>query len=256
MLFASALPSARAEAKGEAWNLLWKTLEPLAAMLTDHPLEGKRAIEARFECVEAPGFPKGFPGSEVEVVFQPPDRAMVRVKPGPNPPGVLQGAFLAWWEKGAAVGRKGQTLWAYPGSLAEGWLRTMAPLPKPDKKFRFQDFRVPIPAKQLVFLPALLEMEDLGENGDGRKLRIRLIPEVREQVGTGNGFAEVTMAEDGSPARIAVEDGDFRVGVKVLAWKYSGGLPDTAFLPGESDTDVLRVNAAQFSQIAAALKRR
>src|SRR6185312_5732905 len=74
------------------------------------------------------------------------------------------------------VCRKGQQIWAYPGSKVEALLAAAAEkkkLPKVDPKFQLRPFQLPIPEQDLVLLPAVFQVKDVGsEPLDGNPCRV------------------------------------------------------------------------------------
>ena len=167
LLLALVLTSARAEEN--RYDLLGRTLMPFLNVFAKSTTNPNRAMSFTLKLEQMTDLPPELAGSRVEVAVEYPDKLR------------LHGPVLG---EDVTICRKGQELWAFPGSKVEALLSAAAAakkLPKADPKFQLQPFALPIPEKELVFLPALFQVKDVGAGtARGRDVpRHRFVPHAR-----------------------------------------------------------------------------
>ncbi len=115
-----------------------------------------------------------------------------------------------------------------------------------------------MPEKQLVFLPALFQVRDAGEESlDGvlcRVLDLQLMPELAKSVGAG-WVARVWVDSNHLPTRVVLRRGDWQIAVRIAEVKFSKSLGDQAWKPTlEESSDVLKITPAQYGQLLEMLR--
>jgi hypothetical protein len=153
--------------------------------------------------------------------------------------------------------RHGQEVWAYPASKIQPLLDEAAKkkkLPKLDSKFQLQPFSVPIPEKELVFLPALFQVKEIGTEPLGgepcRVMDLFLMPELVKALKAPGWAARVWIRPDTKPARISVAKPDWNVVVRFEQVEFSPSLPESTWQPtAEQAGDILKLDAPHYEQL-------
>src|SRR4051812_22262476 len=131
------LPAARA--RENAYDVVGKVLAPYTQVIAGSTKTKNRAITMQLKIEDAGG-------GDVDFAVQMPDRLRVTAP--------LAGEKIT-------VCRDGQKIWAYPGSRLQAMLGDPAvakALPEADRKFKLAPFELPMPEKQLAFLPVLFKV--------------------------------------------------------------------------------------------------
>ena len=157
--------------------------------------------------------------------------------------------------------RRGQEVWAYPASKLQPLIEAAAAakkLPKLDKKFRLEPFALPIPEKQLVFLPVLFQVNEIGsESLDGESCRVLdlfLMPELAKSLKAKDWASRVWARPNAKPARLSVAKGDWNVVVRFEQVEFSPALPASTWEPTpEQAADVLQLDAPRYQQLLESL---
>ncbi len=239
-----AAPAARAAEN--KYDVLAKLLMPFANLVAQHSRNPLRAVQlsARLETMTA--LPAELAGARAELALEYPDKLRLRAP--------VLGEMLT-------LCRDGQMLWVAPGSRVEALLQA-APadrkLPPADPKARLAPFRLPVPEKQLVFLPALFRVEDGGiellDGAECRVLYLQLAPELERSLKVPGWTARVWVRKNGAPARLTVQQADWEIAVRFDRVEFSKSLPAVTWQPDAAESaDVLKLTPAQYQQLLSAL---
>ncbi len=225
------------------YDVLAKTLAPFVNVFAQKTKNPNRALTLKLRLETMTGMSLELAGAHAEVALQYPDKLRVR------------GPFLG---EELTVCRDGQDIWMAPGSKLAPLLaaaRTAKKLPKPDPDFRLAPFRLPVPDKQLVFLPALFQVRDAGtEPLDGapcRVLDLTLMPELARSVGAG-WSVRLWAGENHIPMRLALTRADWQISVRIDAVSFLPALPEATWQPAGQE-DILKITPAQYQQLLGLL---
>lgn len=268
-------PALRAQKPAEnPYDVLGKTLAPFIQIFAQNPVGSapNRALSAELRLTELGGkaaaaermssgaedsgmrrngstVPAAI-GQTLEVAVEAPDKFRLRTR--------FLGQEITLW-------RRGQEVWAAPGSAVEALLKRAEAegiLPKPPKKYRLKPFELPIPENQLVFLPILFQVADAGwETVNGqtcRVLDVRLMPELAQSLNP---------EAPGWTARLWIGPSDYKVAKLDLRepqwqWRavvaidrlgFAPALPAATWRPAPDQTDVTRLKPARFKQLLDAI---
>lgn len=233
----------------DAYDAVARLIQPLATVLAkDPPEDGDRSFVLRAELEQMTDLPKEMKGASFELRLEPPDRVLLRAPLLGQP---------------VTIARRKQKLWIHPGSQVQALLSNpdlAEKLPPLRRGVELEDVRLPFSRKQLVFLPALLQVREAGEvmaaDERCRGLDVRLMPELASM-----------LEEDGPPwaARLAVDpEGRLRKltvaragwSMTLLVHEFRAGksLPKEAWQPtAEQAADVLEISAERFDQLLRAV---
>lgn len=244
LAFACLLSTARSEEN--RYDLLGRTLMPFVNVFAKSTSNPNRALSATLRLEQMTDLQPALAGSHVEVALEYPDKLRLH--------GPLMGQDIT-------VCRKGQEVWVYPGSKVETLLSLAAAakkLPKADPKFRLQPFALPIPEKQLVFLPALFQVKDIGsEPVDGtpcRVLDLFLMPELIRSLKAQGWGARAWLSDQAKPVRISVAKPGWMVVVRFEHLEFMPSLPASTWEPtSEQAGDVLKLDPAGYQQLFGTL---
>jgi hypothetical protein len=244
LIFALALTSARAEEN--RYDLLGRTLLPFLKVFAKSTTNPNRAMSFTLQLEQMTGLPPELAGSRAEVAVEYPDKLR------------LHGPVLG---EDVTICRKGQELWAFPGSKVEALLTAAAEarkLPKADPKFQLQPFALPIPEKELVFLPALFQVKDVGsEPLDGETCRVIdlfLMPELARSVKAQGWAARAWVNSHDQPVRISVAKPGWMIVVRFEHLEFAPKLPESTWEPtSEQAGDVLKLDPARYQQLLGTL---
>jgi hypothetical protein len=153
--------------------------------------------------------------------------------------------------------RNGQSVWVWPRERAEALFAQATAakkLPPPNKKFRLEPFRLPVPEKQLVFLPILFQVTDLGEETlDAQACRIlglRLMPELARSLDAAEWSAHLWIRSGYVPMKIALFRGEWKAVIRIDDVHFASALPEKTWEPGEEQReDAWTISAAQYQQL-------
>ncbi len=221
-------------------------LMPFVNVFAKETANPNRALQMTARLEQMTGVPPTLIGSKAELALEYPDKVRLRAP-------VLG--------EDVTICRRGQEVWAYPASKLQPLIEAAAAakkLPKLDKKFRLEPFSLPIPEKQLVFLPVLFQVNEIGsESLDGESCRVLdlfLMPELAKSLKAKDWAARVWARPSNKPARFSVAKGDWNVVVRVEQLEFSPTLPASTWEPtAEQAADVLQLDAPRYQQLLESL---
>jgi hypothetical protein len=240
------LLSASAHAQENRYDVLGKVLMPFANVFAKSTTSPNRAISFTLRLEQMTDLPPALAGSHADVAVEYPDKLR------------LHGPILG---EDVTVCRHGQEVWAWPGSKVEALLdaaKAAKKLPKLDPKFQLQPFALPVPEKDLVLLPVLFQIKDIGsETLDGEPCRVMdlfLMPELARSLKSQGWAARVWVRGDAKPARISVAKPGWMVAVRFEHLEFAPKLPESTWEPtSEQAGDVLKLDPARYQQLLGTL---
>jgi hypothetical protein len=230
-----------AHAEENRYDLLGRALMPFVNVFAKTTRNPNRALSltARLELLT--GLPPELAGTRADLALQFPDKLRLH--------GPLLGDEIT-------ICRNGQHVWAHPASKIAPLLDTSPA--KPDPKARIEPFQLPVPEKQLVFLPALFQVKDAGaEPLDGapcRVLDLALMPELAKSKNAQGWAARLWLHDDATPARLSVVKPKWQIAVRFERVEFSKALPPETWKPTAAQADdVLNLDAAQYERLLESL---
>lgn len=233
--------SVAAQALENRYDLFAQTLAPITKVLAAGKQSVGRALSAEFSVVlsgpgkeNVAGLLSAFlPGGsvQVQVFVQNPDKLLVRIPLGTTT---------------LTLCRNGQEIWATPKELVESWAATtgLDLNASPKKQAPLGPLRLPFQDAQLVFLPALFQINDLGEEKGMRLLEVALIPEVAR--GQAQQPVRLWISSDHKPARLQFQSGSWKADLNIQKLESPEALvPEIWQAPAEA----LRLSPTQFRHI-------
>jgi outer membrane lipoprotein-sorting protein len=235
-----------AKAQENRYDLLGRMLNPFVNVFAQDSKSPNRAFSFNLKLEQMTDLPESFVGSQVEVAVEFPDKIRFHA------PILGEDVTLC---------RHGDAVWAYPGSKVDFLLKTLVAKKKPSKhetKYRLEPFSLPVPEKQLVFLPALFQLTDVGsEPIDGvncRVLDVYLMPQLARAVKAQDWGARVWVQADAKPVRISVAKPGWMAVVHFDQVQFAPKLPDSTWEPTpEQSADVLKLDAEGYQHLLNAL---
>ena len=242
VLTAILLAPAASRAAEHRYDVLSKLLTPFLQVFGKNLKNPNRAVTLSLRLEKMSGLPQALAGTRAELALQAPDQLLVR--------GPLLGEEIT-------LCRRGQELWAAPGAKLQALLALAAvrkKLPPLDPEVRLEPFALPLPEKQLVFLPAFFQVRDAGvEAIDGEECRVldlALMPELERSLEERGWAARVWVRADYKPARLVVTRPGWEIAVRFEKVTFSPKLPDSTWQP--PDADVLKLDPPHFQQLLRA----
>ncbi len=232
-----------AESKSESkYEVLSKTLAPYVSVFAKQSQSGNRAITLRLRLEQMTGLPAELVGTEATVQVQYPDRLRLH--------GPVFGETLT-------ICRNGQDIWVAPGSRLTALLESAVAkkkLPPLDPKYRLGPIRIPVSDKQLVFFPALFQIEDLGMiasgNAKNRVLDVKIMPELAKALSLEGWIARMYIGEDHRLTRLALVKQGFEAVLVLEEAKLEPSLPDATWQPtAEQAGDLMKIPASRYQQV-------
>jgi len=205
-----------------------------------------RALSFTVRLEKMTDLPADLAGSQAELQVEYPDKLR------------LHGPVLG---EDVTVCRHGQDVWACPGSKVESLLSAAAEakkLPRLDPKYKLEPFTLPVPEKDLVFLPALFQIKDIGtepvDDVPCRVLDLYLMPELARSLKAQNWAARVWIRGDATPARISVAKPAWMIVLRFDHVEFAPKLPESTWEPTpEQAADVLKLDPARYQQLLGTL---
>jgi hypothetical protein len=243
LLAAALLATPSARAAENRYDILGKTLAPFINVLAKNTKNPNRAMALAAKLERLTGAPAELLGTRVDLSLQYPDRLLVH--------GPILGEDLT-------VCRDRQQVWVTPGAKVKALLdlaTAQKKLAKPDPAAQLEPFQLPVPEKQLVFLPVLFKVNDAGtETVDGetcRVLDVALMPDLQKSLKDKTWAGRIWVRANYQPARLVLTRTDWELAVKFDKVEFAPKLPETTWqAPAE---DVLMLDAPHFRQLMQAV---
>jgi hypothetical protein len=242
----AAPPVSRAD--DNRYTVLGQVLMPFANVFVKNTKNPNRALQLSGRVELMTGLPPALVGSRAELALEYPDKLRIRAP-------VLG--------EEVTICRRGQEVWAYPGSRVKALLEAAnagKKLPKPDPKAQLPPFALPVPESQLVLLPALFQVKDVGaEELDGAACRVMdlfLMPELAKSLPRKDWAARVWVRDDKTPGRLSIARPDWQFAFRFERVTFSKKLPPETWKPtAEEAADVLKLDPARYTQLIEALMK-
>jgi outer membrane lipoprotein-sorting protein len=159
------------------------------------------------------------------------------------------------------VVRNGQKIWAYPGSRVKALLadpQIAKTLPDPDKKFKLAPFELPIPEKQLAFLPVLFQVQEAPDEVlDGQPCRVldlRLQKELAKSLQYKDAKARIWVGPEYRLLRVAARSDQGDTTLRFDQVSFRPALPPETWQPSaEESADVITLSPSVYDQMVKAL---
>jgi len=233
------------QARENPYDVLSKVLMPFVGVLAASGKSPNRAVTLTLRLERVTQMPPELAGARAEIAFEAPDKLRVH--------GPVLGEELT-------ICRNGQELWAHPRSKVEPLFAAAIAskkLPRADPKFRLEPFRLPIPEKQLVFLPILFQVRDAGtEMIDGEACRVLdLAPmaELARSTKFTDWSGRLWVRKDYRPARLEVSQPGMDLAVRIEDAQFAPKLPESTWQPAaEQAGDVLELTPVRYQQLLKA----
>jgi len=242
----TALLATSAQAEENRYDLLGRMLLPFVSVFARTTTSPNRALSFNVRLEQMTDLPADLADSHAELALEYPDKLR------------LHGPVLG---EDVTICRRGQELWAFPGSKIEALLSAAAEakkLPRLNPKFKLEPFTLPLPEKDLVFLPALFQIKDIGsEPVDGEPCRVMdlfLMPELMRSLKAQGWAARVWISKDAKPVRISVAKPGWMIVVRIDHVEFAPKLPDRTWEPTtEQSADVMKLDPAKYQQLLGTL---
>lgn len=246
VLLSILLANAPARSAENKYDVLAKALTPFVNVFAKQTKNPNRALRMTMRLESMTDMPEALAGARAELALEYPDKVRLR--------GPVLGEDLT-------IVRRGQALWVAPGAAADAALKAAVStkkLPPEDHTFRLEPFTLPVPEKQLVFLPTLFRVQDAGTEAlDGelcRVLDLQLVPEAARSLKEPGWSARLWVRSDGKPARLTVQRPAWHVAVRFERVEFSRTLPEATWEPNSEEAgDVMKVSPARYQQLLKAL---
>lgn len=231
-------------ARENPYDVLSQVLMPFVQVLAEKGKSPDRAVTFTAQLEALTGMPPELAGATVDLALQYPDKLRIEAP-------VLGQRFT--------ICRRGQELWVSPGSKLKALLEASGAeekLPPPNKKYELAPLKLPIPEKQLVFLPVLFQARDAGTEVVGeqtcRVLDLQLMPELARSL-TGDGptwTARVWVDPQNKPARLAVQRPGWGITLRFQDVKFAPSLPKSTWRPTEEEAgDAMKIEPSRYDQL-------
>ena len=222
-------------ARENPYDVFGKALAPFVKLLAAPAKPAGGMLDAEFAV-------ENVPDKKIALTLQCPDKLILRVSiPGEQ----------------ITLCRDAQEIWAFPGGKLTA-LIARGHLPAADSAFRLAPFALPVPEKQLVFLPALFQVSDAGDETLGsepcRVLDVALLPELARSLQAQDWTARIWIDAKYQPVKIRFSHQQLSVAVVVKKLSYPPALPAGTWQPQPDEaSDILRLTSPQFKQLLDAL---
>ena len=255
----------RGQDRENPYDVLDKALLPIANSFVTRDQNGEQparhGLVLDAHLVEASKLPDELQGQSAHVALMAPDELLVQAP--------IAGDILT-------VCRDGDALWATPGSKIQYLLNdtigdtspaaAATPEGTPGKKKKkhksglakiLGPMALPVPQKELVFLPVLFQVADAGDQVVGgvscRVLDVQLMPPLEKSLHAEGWTARMWVGADYGIAKIALKGPDWSGTVVVDKVAFPPALPESTFQP--QGNDVLRLSAGQFLELMGRVGR-
>ncbi len=227
-----------AGARENRYDLLSRVLAPLVGLFGEHG--GNRAVTIQAQIETSAPDQVAIP---VDISIQYPDKLRLHA--------TVHGEEVTVW-------RNGQELWAAPKQRIEAAVERQDKNPKSpaaDPAYRLPPFRLPIPDKEIVFLPALFEVTDAGDQTvDGTvcvALDLRLNSTLARSLKQADWSARLAVRPDGKPALLAVKSQDGpQFTARITSIEYKRSLPQETWLPAPAEAaSALKISPGRYEAL-------
>lgn len=247
-------PGALRAQQENPYDVLGKALAPIGNVfaLDENGNPVIHAMELDAHLVTASKLPPALQGQAAHLALITPDKLLIQAP--------IAGEILT-------VCRNGNSLWVTPGAKVQALLDAAAAGATPGKKKKKHEaeaaalvsapLALPIPAKELVFLPILFEVADAGtETVAGqpcRVLDVQLMPELAKSLHAEDWSARLWVGANYGIVQLTLTGPDWNGTIAIDKLDFPDTLPDATFQP--QGTDVLTLTAAQFIALIGRLGR-
>jgi len=230
-----------ASARENEYDVLSKTLTPFEKLFARESGAAHRAVSADLVLADMTNASAVPPGCQLHVALETPDKVF------------LTGPIMG---KQIAACRNGKDIWGFPGAQMAAMLGPGGGEPPPDgSKIVLDDIVLPIPQKQLVFLPILFQVKDAGdETVDGETctvLDVALLPQLAASLKVPGWTARLWVRPDYKPAKIDLAKTGWHIAVLVKKLDFTPALPADAWQPTDAQkSDVVHLKPWQLVKLA------
>lgn len=223
VLLAADCPAKKPPLSEDRYDTINQTLAPIIALLTRNGSAGNHSFNLEASVVDVAGLPQEMKGAHLHIAYEFPDKLLVQ---------------LPALGSSATICRNGQSVWAFPAAMFIPLVERIAP-PLSTRPLPSME----IDAKKAVFLPALLDVRDLGNvriaDHDYRVLDVRPIAFTSKQ--RANGWPGRLWIADHRLAQIALRFSTWSVTLQIDKLELAPALPAETWNP----------TAEQHDQVAA-----
>ena len=243
-------------AKENAYDLLGRTLRPFVGILAADSPDANRALQMRLRLQQMTALPRELVDASVDIAIQSPDRLRIQI-----PSEVLEIAGAKGGEP-LTICRNGQEVWAHPASVVRKLLAALPESAKsPEAAGELQPFQLPIPEKQLVFMPALFKVRDVGfaevAGAECRVLDVQLMPELAKQMEASSWVARVWIRGDATLARLTLARKGWHAVIAFDTVRFAPALAAETWQPMEAhEAEVVKLDVRGYAQLLNQLTRR
>jgi len=235
----------KAVARDNPYDLLSQVLMPFAQVLAEKAKGGNRALTLRAHLEQMTDMPPEFAGVTVDLALQAPNKLRLEAP--------VLGERLT-------ICRRGQEIWVYPREKLKAVIAAAGKdkqLPPPDKSYELAPFRLPIPEKQLVFLPVLFQAKHAGMQTVGDKpcqvLDLQLMPELAralESEESQRWSARLWVDAEQKPARLVVQRPGWSITLRFEEVTFAPSLPKSTWRPNAKEAgDVMTIEPWRYDQL-------
>ncbi|MEI8233788.1 MAG: hypothetical protein WCH57_03785 [Verrucomicrobiota bacterium] len=219
------------QASCNPYDLLSRVLTPIATVFS--PEAAPRALSLTLALEGMTDLPPELAGAHVELLVQPPDRALLRTTYGGQT---------------VTLCRVGDSLWITPSTPPFDALAN--PPEEPSKKAKkkkgqsagLSPIALPFPPQQLALLPILFQVREGAREQEMRTLDVKLMPELARSLGVEEWSARISVGPGEKPARIRLLGPGWSLIVRVERLEYAERLPAATW---QTPGGALRLDARQ-----------
>jgi len=245
-LLAGFLTVASAPAEEEnRYNLLGRMLHPFALVFAKETKDTKvtnRAFSFSAKLEMMTDLPPALAGANMDIALEYPDKVKIHAP--------LLGDDIT-------LCRNGQDVWAYPGAKVDLLLKESKLWKKQvskEDKGPLGPFELPIPEKEIVLVPVVFKVKDVGtetlDDAACRVLDLYLMPELAHSLKAEKWASRAWVKEDATPARISFVKPGWQISVRFQHVEFAPKLPPETWQPtAEQAGDILKLDPAHFRQI-------
>ncbi|HEY2342299.1 MAG TPA: hypothetical protein VGH90_04675 [Chthoniobacteraceae bacterium] len=234
-------------ARDDAYTMMSRCITPFASIFTQNPKDGNRALQLSLRVEQMTGLPAELANAHADIAVEYPDKLLVR--------GPVQGEDLT-------ICRNGQEVWMSPGSRAAELLKKMESekrTPKADPNYTLSPFKLPIPEKDLAFLPVLIHVQDAGDDTvDGvacQVLDLQLNPALSRSLDAQGWTARLWVRKDATPVRLLIaRESAWSASIRFDTVEFHKALPPETWQPTpEQAADAGKIRPMRYNQFLRAI---